>query len=112
MEYFYMKSIKWINSDSDKLFEAILLLQNLDETRRFFRDLLTEEEIEEFSKRFKAAIMLSEKISYSKIVRETGLSSTTVARVSKWLNEGMDGYRLVLDRISHHQESDNIGESS
>lgn len=100
-----MKNQKWINSETDNLFNAILELKNLDEARRFFRDLLTEEEIKEFSNRWKVAQMLSKNISYSKIEKETGMSSTTIARISKWLTKGMDGYKLILNRLnssSHH----------
>jgi len=90
---------KWINPDSDDLFGAILSLKNIDEARRFFRDLLTEKEILEFSKRWKVARMLSQKIPYTKIENETGLSSTTIARVHRWLKKGMSGYRLMLKRL-------------
>ena len=99
---------KWKNTDTDELFLAVLRLKNLDEARRFFRDLLTVEEILEFTNRFKGARMLDEKKPYSTIARKTGMSSTTIARVSKFLQGKYGGYRLILDRISqknnhHHQ---------
>lgn len=91
---------------STDLFATILMLSNIDEAKRFFRDLLSEQEIAEFARRWQAAQMLDQKISYTTIQKETGLSSTTVARISKWLTNGMDGYRLMLDRIntSHHRK--------
>ncbi len=88
--------------DKEKLFEAMLSLESLEESKAFFRDLLTENEIEEFALRFKAACMLSDEIPYTTIQNETGLSSTTVARISKWLNSGMNGYKLIIDRVHHH----------
>ena len=89
---------------SESLFKAILSLDTLEEAKRFFRDLLTPEEIAEFSKRWQAAQMLSQKVPYTTIVKKTKLSSTTVARVSRWLTQGMGGYKLILNRItsSHH----------
>ncbi len=97
---------KWSNSQSDILFEAVLALKNIKEAKKFFRDLLTEEEIVEFSKRWQAAQMLSQKVPYSVIEKKTGLSSTTVARVSRWLNKGKGGYGLILKRLNkHHQNS-------
>lgn len=81
---------------------VILRLKTTDEARRFFRDLLTEEELMEFGNRWLAARLLAKGVSYTKIQRRTRLSSTTIARVSKWLNKGMDGYKLMLQRISHH----------
>lgn len=81
------------------LYKAILLLKNADECRRFFRDLLTEAEIKEFANRWKVAQMLNKKVSYEEIEKETGMSSTTVARVQKWLTKGKGGYRLMLKRL-------------
>lgn len=88
----------------DNLYQTILSLKNLDEAKRFFRDLLTEPEIMEFSKRWQVAQMLANKISYTQIEEQTGLSSTTIARIAKWLNNGRNGYKLVLNRLnqSHH----------
>jgi len=97
-----MKSYKWVNKSTDELFTSILKLKNLDETRRFFRDLLTEEEIKEFANRWKVAQMLNKNITYSKIEKETGMSTTTIARISKWLKSGMNGYKLMINRLNHH----------
>ena len=83
----------WDNKKTEDLFIAILKLKNVGETKKFFRDLLTSEELIEFGKRWQAAQMLDKKISYEAIERETGLSSRTVARISKWLNKGMGGYK-------------------
>lgn len=92
----------WNNIENKKLINAFLSLENEDEARRFLRDLMTKGELEEFAKRLKAAEMLSEDIPYSNIVKETGLSSTTVARVSKWLNKGENGYKIIIERLHHH----------
>lgn len=87
------------------MLEAVLKLRTLDEAKRFFRDLLTEQEIIEFGKRWQAAQMLSQKIPYSQIEKATGLSSTTVARVAKWLKGKMGGYRLMLQRLNSHHHA-------
>ncbi len=84
------------------LMDTILILKTRSEARRFFRDLLTEKELIEFGNRWKAARMLSRNILYIEIEKETGLSSTTIARVSKWLNNGKNGYKLVLNRLNNH----------
>lgn len=95
--------MQWYNDDTKQLFDAILALKTENEAKKFFRDLLTEPELLEFSKRWKAAQMLEKKIPYSVIEKQTGLSSTTVARVAKWLNRGMGGYKLILERLNHHR---------
>lgn len=96
---------KWDNQNTENLLKAILSLQNQREAKKFFRDLLTEQEILEFAKRWEAAQMLEQKTPYSQIEAKTGLSSTTVARISKWLNYGMGGYKLVLKKLNHHSSS-------
>lgn len=70
----------------------------MEEVRSFCRDLMTEKEIVEFGHRFKAARMLSAGVPYVEIAKATGMSSTTIARVKKWLDDGMGGYRLALSR--------------
>ena len=92
----------WKSPDRRRFVEAVLSLNNENEARAFLRDLLTENEIDEFVKRFKAAEMLSQNVPYTTIEKETGFSSTTVARVSKWLNEGTGGYRKVIASLHHH----------
>ena len=94
--------MKWNTEENQTLLQALLSLESPDQARRFLRDLMTEKEISEFSKRLKAAEMLTEKIPYSTIEKQTGLSSTTVARVAKWLNGKEGGYREILQKIHHH----------
>jgi TrpR-related protein YerC/YecD len=94
-----------MNKNIKNLYQTILNLKDLEEARIFFRDLSTEQEILEFSKRWQVARMLANKKSYSVIEKKTGLSSTTVARISKWLSKGKGGYRLMLDRLNSHHNS-------
>ena len=103
--------MNWRNKETERLLEAILALETAEETRRFLRDLMTEGEIIEFGRRLKAAELLASKVPYSRITKETGLSSTTVARISKWLNDGMGGYQLMIDRL-HHHNSPPVGKGS
>jgi TrpR-related protein YerC/YecD len=84
--------------DIEELYKAILLLEDQKEAKSFFRDLLTEVEIYEFAERWKAARMLAKGVPYTKIIKATGLSSTTVARVARWVKKGTGGYRLALQR--------------
>jgi TrpR-related protein YerC/YecD len=105
--------IDWDKKETNQLLNAILSLESKDEAKRFLRDLMTEGEIEEFARRLEAARMLSRNSQYALIIEQTGLSSTTVARISKWLKGSLGGYRIVLNRInpstklgtSHHHNS-------
>lgn len=87
---------RWDNKDTDHLITTISSIKSKREIKNFLRDLLTEGEIIEFGKRWRAARMLNDKIPYVQIVKETGLSSTTIARISKWLTKGAGGYKSVL----------------
>ena len=100
-----MLDINWEIKEKRELVEAILSLQNKDEVERFLRDLMTKQEIDEFSKRFLAAQMLSKNAQYTAIIEKTGLSSTTIARISKWLKGPIGGYRLVIKNLAHHHDS-------
>ena len=91
--------MNWNGKENKALIQAILSLKTVGEMRRFLRDLLTEREIEEFGKRFLTAKLLTRKVPYSTIEARTGLSSTTIARVARWLHKGAGGYALVLKRL-------------
>ncbi|MBI5152846.1 MAG: DNA-binding transcriptional regulator [Parcubacteria group bacterium] len=94
--------MNWKNKENKNLLRAILTLETENEAERFLSDLMTEKEIKEFTKRLKAAEMLMEKIPYSVIEKETGLSSTTVARVAKWLGGKEGGYRMIITKLHHN----------
>lgn len=92
-----------IDNKTKQLFNAILALQTENECRRFLRDLLTEAEIKEFANRWRVTQMLDQRIPYEDITRETNMSSTTIARINKWLTNGMGGYKLMLKRVNTKQ---------
>lgn len=88
----------WDNNDTDALARAFLAMRTVPEMKAFLRDLLTESEIVEFGKRFRAARSLAKSVHYSAIEEDTGLSSRTIARVKKWFKHGKGGYRLAIAR--------------
>ena len=101
--------INWNEKKNKQLVEAILSLETADETERFLRDLMTETEIKEFTNRLEVASLLSKDVQYNAIIESINLSSTTIARIAKWLNGSLGGYRLILNRISsHHHNSPKI----
>ena len=83
----------------DGLFEAIMSLKTVDECYAFFEDALTVKEISEIAQRLKAAKMLKAGKSYIEVSSVTGMSTATISRVSKALERGAGGYRLVLSRV-------------
>ncbi len=107
------KELNWNAKENNQFLNAILALESKDEAKCFLRDLMTEGEIEEFGKRLEAARLLSRDTQYVSIIEQTGLSSTTIARISKWLKGSLGGYRLILDRLSpsklHHHNPSKLG---
>ena len=84
---------------TDKLFEAVLKLENVEECYRFFEDLCTIKEIQSLSQRFQVACLLEEDKTYSEIERITGASTATISRINKCLLYGADGYKLILEKL-------------
>ena len=75
----------------EKLFEAILCLENMDECFDFFEDICTINELLSLSQRFEVARMLREQRTYLEIAEKTGASTATISRVNRSLNYGNDG---------------------
>ena len=66
----------------------------------FLRDLCTHREVTEMSHRWHIVRLLNDGIPYREVAEKTGASTATVTRVAQWLNHGMGGYRLALDRMT------------
>ena len=87
------------NEEMDRLFEAILKLENLEECYRFFDDLCTINELEAFGQRLTVAKMLHQKCTYQEIEKETGISAATISKISKSYAYGPKGYKMVIERL-------------
>lgn len=83
----------------EELYEAILTLKTVEECYRFFEDICTIKELQSISQRLKVARMLRENMTYNQIEDQTGVSTATISRISKFLHHGPGGYNLVLDRV-------------
>lgn len=84
---------------TDKLFEAILVLKEMDECYNFFEDICTVSEIKAMAQRLEVAKMLKAGRTYTEISEITGASTATISRVNRCLNYGADGYKTILERI-------------
>jgi TrpR-related protein YerC/YecD len=79
MENTHLQDISW------DLQKAFLQLKTKRDVFAFLRDLLTEDEIVEFSLRFTIAKKLYAWENYKHIEHTTWASSTTIARVTRFL---------------------------
>lgn len=84
----------------ERLFEAVISLNDKEECFTFFEDICTVNELLALSQRFEVAIMLREQKTYLEIQEKTGASTATISRVNRSLNYGNDGYDMVLERIN------------
>lgn len=84
---------------TDRLFEAILKLETIEECYAFFEDLCTVGEIKAMALRLEVAKMLAAGATYQAIEARTGMSSATISRINKYLHYGADGYKLILERL-------------
>lgn len=84
---------------ADELYEAIALLNSAEETKLFFADLCTPQELHGMAERLRVAKYLQQDMSYREISAKTGVSVTTVGRVARSLNYGEGGYELLLERL-------------
>ena len=93
-----------IHSEStDRLFKAILSLENVEECYAFFEDICTITELRDMSQRLDTAFLIDKGISYQKISEQIGVSTATISRVSRCLNYGAGGYRTVIDRMKEDE---------
>jgi len=82
--------------EAGELLRALVRLQSVREAKRFIRDLMTADEIRMIVDRWRVARMLDQGASYREIESRTGLSSRTIARISRWMQEGEGGYRAMI----------------
>ena len=89
----------WKNESTDLLCKALLTLRTEEECYAFLEDICTIKETADIAQRLAVAAKLDKGDTYSAVSAGTGASSTTISRVSRCLEYGAGGYRLVLDRL-------------
>ena len=84
----------------DSLAEALAALRSSDEARVLLADLCTPAEVHSLAERWHVARLLDAgDLTYREIHEATGVSTTTIVRVARFLKqEEYRGYRLLLDR--------------
>jgi TrpR-related protein YerC/YecD len=84
--------------DLVELADTLVAINDREECLRFLRDLCTIAELNAMAERWAIARMLWQRVPYKRIVHERRASSTTVARVARWLHGEVGGYRRALLR--------------
>lgn len=96
----------WYNDSTDELCEAILSLKNRDECYAFLEDICTIKELLEMSQRLSVAKLLSRGMSYSQISQKTGVSTATISRISRCIEYGSGGYKMIIERLQEGEKND------
>ena len=91
-------------SGLDELADAVLVLRNRDEAKRFLRDLCTLGELEALAHRWQIARLVRDGRPYLDIADTVHTSTATVTRVAHWLRHGAGGYELALERTARRRE--------
>ena len=86
---------------TNALADALLLLKSPAEARAVLADLCTPAEIRTIAERWHVAQLLDESaLTYREIHEATGVSTTTIVRVARFLRqEDNGGYRVLLNRL-------------
>ncbi len=84
----------------DELAAALCALRTRDEARALLADLCTPAEVRSLAERWQVARLLDAgELTYREIHDATGVSTTTIVRVARFLRqEDNRGYRILLDR--------------
>lgn len=83
----------------ENLLAALAHMDDPDQIYALLQDLCTIREISEMSQRLEVARLLDAHTSYVEIQEQTGVSATTISRVSKCLNYGSGGYKAALEAL-------------
>ena len=90
---------------ADRLFQTVLRLQSVEECYAFFEDLCTVKELNDLSQRLEVARLLDEGLNYQQVGERAGVSSATICRVKKCLENGSGGYRTAIDRTKEAERA-------
>ena len=96
----------WHNDSTDELCEAILSLKTREECYAFLEDICTIKELLEMSQRLSVAKLLSRGMSYSQISQKTGVSTATISRISRCIEYGSGGYKMIIERLQEGEQND------
>lgn len=83
----------------DEFWTMVALLENKDEVKSFFKDLLSATESVMLARRIQIAKLLLAGWGYDKIQERLGAGPATVASVHRWLQGGFGGYVSAIPKL-------------
>ncbi|MCD8201009.1 MAG: YerC/YecD family TrpR-related protein [Clostridia bacterium] len=82
----------------EELCSYLVSIDSEDDCRNFLDDLCTRKEIEQMALRAHAAGLLMAGSTYTEAIEATGLSSTTLSRISRCISYGAGGYTKTIGK--------------
>ena len=90
---------KWHTEATDRLIRAIASVKDMEEGYILMEDLCTIKEIIDISQRLEVARLLIDGKNYQEITKLTGVSTATISRVNRSMDEPDNGYDIVFERL-------------
>lgn len=91
----------------DELYDMISVLENREEVKNFFRDLLTPSESLMLARRIAVAKMLLAGATYEEIRSKLKVGHDNIKSVYRWLYDGFGGYDLALKKLAKKKSKEN-----
>lgn len=86
--------------------KALVEVKTSEEAAQFLKDLLSRQEATMLAKRIAIARNLIEGSTYEDIQKGLKVSYGTIARVSHWLENSGEGYRMVVKRVKPEKSAE------
>ena len=86
-------------------YKIISSLHGYDETKNFFKDLLTLSETVMIARRIQIAELLLSGATYDAIRERLGVGYHNITQVERWLNNGFGGFMSALKRFKQKKET-------
>lgn len=80
------------------------LLQDKEDAKKFFKDLLTTSEMVMITRRIQIAKRLLRGESYEEIIERMKVGKTTIGQVDRWLNYGFGGYKDIIKKYKEENK--------
>ena len=96
------------NSIRDDFLWVLQSIRNPQDVKAFYYDFFTKTERVMFAKRLAVAMMLHKQFSYEDIVYILHVSTSTINRVSEWLDKGGEGTKKFLEKRMRSEEMEDF----
>ncbi len=90
------------DSSLEELSSTLSAMKSTGEVGNFLVDLCTPAELRSLAERWRVAKLVDGGLPYREINERTGVSTATITRVARAIQQGMGGYRRALDKKQRH----------